>query len=63
MNANNINKQQKLVVREEKILKWKQNKHGTFLEISRMRIMHAPVSRIFDGWSPCCKMWNEVYEE
>jgi hypothetical protein len=34
MNANNINKQQKLVVREKKILKQNQNKPSTFLEHS-----------------------------
>ena len=34
MNANNINKQQKLVVREKEILKQNQNKPSTFLEHS-----------------------------
>jgi hypothetical protein len=59
MHANNIKKQQKLVVREEKILKRKQNKPFTILEIMRMRIMYAPVSRIFNEWSRCSKLWNE----
>jgi hypothetical protein len=63
MNANNINKQQKLVAREEKILKRKQNKPGTLLEITRMRKMYAPVSRIFDEWSPCRKLRNEACVE
>ena len=49
MNADNINKQHKLVAREEKILKQKQNKPGTLLEITKMRTMYAPVSRRFDG--------------
>jgi hypothetical protein len=47
MNANNINKQQKTIAREDKILKRKQNKPVTLLEITRMKIMYAPVSRIF----------------
>jgi hypothetical protein len=63
MNANNINKQQKPIAREDKILKRKQNKPVTLLEITRMRIMYAPVSRIFYEWSPCCKMWNEACEQ
>ena len=48
MNANNINKQQKLVSREEKMLKRKQNKPGTLLEITKIRNMYPPVSRRFD---------------
>jgi hypothetical protein len=60
MNANNINKQHKLVVREEKILKKEQDKPGTLLEFTKMRTMHAPASRRFDGLSPCCKLLNEA---
>jgi hypothetical protein len=58
-----MNKQEKLVAREEKILKRKQNKPGNLLEITRMRIMYAPVSRIFDEWSPCSKLRNEARVE
>jgi hypothetical protein len=60
MNANNINKQQKLEAREEKIPKRKQNKPGTLLEITQIRNMYTPVIRRFDGWSPCCKLLNET---
>ncbi len=51
LNTNNINKNQKLVVREEKILKQKQNKPSTLLEITKMRIMYAPVSQLVLGSS------------
>jgi hypothetical protein len=44
MNTNNINKQQKPVEREEKILKQKQNKPGTILEITKLRNMCVSVS-------------------
>ncbi len=62
MNENNINKQHKLVVRQEKIprLRQNQNKPGTLSEITKMRKMYAPVSQRFDGWSPCCKQHNEA---
>jgi hypothetical protein len=50
-------------VREEKILKQKQNKPDTLLEIAKIRNMYAPISRRFDGWSPCCKLFNEAWTE
>jgi hypothetical protein len=59
MNTNNINKQQKLVGREEKILQQKQNKPGTLLEITKRRTMYAPASRRFDRWSP----WRDSDQE
>ena len=60
MYASNVNKQEKLVATEEKILKLKQNKPGTLSEITKIRNMYAPIIRRFDGWSPCCKLANET---
>jgi hypothetical protein len=57
------NKQQKPVVREEKILKRKKDKPGMLLEITKIRNVYAPVSRRFDGWSRCCKILNEEWTE
>jgi hypothetical protein len=63
MNANNINKQHKLVAREEKIPRQKQKQIRYALGNPKMRSMYAPGSRRFEGRFPCSKLRNETCSE